>query len=85
MNLKCLVPLFFKTILTKINDLVVGTHSLANETFSSFYNSEHQDGIIMKTTKCVIDYTYKFLNSHLQLNLVKILLQLYVWRMKIYY
>ncbi|MCC8377660.1 MAG: hypothetical protein LN567_04675 [Rickettsia endosymbiont of Graphium doson] len=64
MNLKCLVPLFSKTILTKINDLVVGTHSLANETFSSFYNSEHQDGIIMKTTKCVIDYTYKFLNNH---------------------
>ncbi|WP_419235529.1 hypothetical protein [Rickettsia endosymbiont of Nabis limbatus] len=64
MNFKCLVPLFSKTILTKINDLIVGTHSLANETFSSFYNSEHQDGIIMKTTKCVIDYTYKFLNNH---------------------
>lgn len=64
MNLKCLVPLFSKTILTKINDLVMGTHSLANETLSSFYNPEHQDGIIMKTTKCVIDYTYKFLNNY---------------------
>lgn len=63
MHLKCLVPLFHTKVLTKINDYIIGMHNMLNNTLSSIYNPQHQDGIMMTTTKCSIDYLYKFLNQ----------------------
>jgi hypothetical protein len=37
---------------------------LANNTFSSLFNTVHKSGIIAQTSKCFIDYTSKFLNDN---------------------
>ena len=62
-NIKCLVPLFTSSISTPLQDILVSTHSLANNSLSSIFNAVHSNGIIAQTSKCFIDYTSKFLNK----------------------
>lgn len=63
-NIKCLVPLFTSSISTPLQDMLISTHSLANNTFSSLFNIVQRDGVIARTSKCFIDYTSKFLNDN---------------------
>jgi hypothetical protein len=62
-NIKCLVPLFTSSISTPLQDILISTHSLANNSLSSIFNAVHRSGIIAQTSKCFIDYTSKFLNK----------------------
>jgi hypothetical protein len=63
-NIKCLVPLFTSSISTPLQDILISTHSLANNSLSSIFNAVHRSGIIAQTSKCFIDYTSKFLNDN---------------------
>jgi hypothetical protein len=43
---------------------LVSTHSLANNTFSSLFNIVQREGVIVRASKCFIDYTSKFFNDN---------------------